>query len=71
MQNYSSNRQPTVHFRDTAAEGPPPKIKPTKCKYCGEIYDQFNIYNGFCSFTCRARYNKKMSPKPKSEQYDE
>ena len=71
MVNYSSNKIPSVHFPDTAIDGPPPKIDPRKCKHCGEVYDQYNIYNGFCSYTCRARYNKNINPIPKPEQYDE
>lgn len=70
MTNHSANRMPAVKFSDTAFEGPPPKIEPTKCKYCGETYDQYNIYNGFCSYTCRARF-RKLNQKPKFEQYEE
>ena len=69
--DYVSNKLPKIRRTDVAYDGPVPKIEPTECKYCGKIYDDFNIYKGFCSFTCKARFNKKQNSKPKVDQYEE
>lgn len=30
-----------------------------ECKYCGKEYKEVNVYDGFCSWACKSKYNKK------------
>ena len=55
------NSKMTPMYVDNTLYGSSPKLpKAKKCKYCGEKYKHFNIYNGFCSWTCKARYLREQ-----------
>lgn len=49
---------------------PCPKSKtPLICKHCGQKYNDLNIYNGFCSWTCKSKF-LKLAKQKKEEQED-
>ena len=58
----------TMYVDNTLYYGKKPKGRKRKCKYCGIVYKEFNVYDGFCSWTCKARYLRALAEK-ENEKY--